>query len=210
MIGFSGSPWTVATYMVEGRSTRHFAVIKKMLYAAPQILHRLLEKVTQSTIAYLKGQVQAGAEALMIFDTWGSVLSHPAYQQFSLTYMHQIVTALRLDYPEIPITLFTKGGGLWLEDMAATGCQALGLDWCIDLLQAQRRVVSTVALQGNLDPLILLAGPEATAQETKRLLAACGNFPGHIFNLGHGLVPETPIESVMALVETIKASGESH
>lgn len=206
LIGFSGSPWTVATYMVEGKSSRQFAVIKKMLYAAPETLHLLLDKVTKSTIAYLKGQVQAGADALMIFDTWGSVLSHPAYQQFSLAYMQRIVSALRAEYPNIPITLFTKGGGLWLEDIAATGCQALGLDWTVDLSDAKARVGSMVALQGNLDPLVLLAGPEATAQETRRLLAAFGSSPGSIFNLGHGLLPETPIESVAALVETVAQS----
>lgn len=210
LIGFSGSPWTVATYMVEGHSTRHFAIIKKMLYTAPPLLHRLLDKVTNSTIAYLKGQIMAGADALMIFDTWGGVLSHPAYRQFSLAYMHKMVTALRIDHPTIPVTLFTKGGGLWLEDMAATGCQAIGLDWSVDLSNARNRVGSMVALQGNLDPLILLAGPEATKQETMRLLTECDSFPGHIFNLGHGLVPETPLESVQALIETIQNSSRSH
>ncbi len=205
LIGFCGSPWTVATYMVEGGKSTHFAVIKKMAYSDPDLLKQLLHKITQSTIAYLSAQIEAGADALMIFDTWGSILTTPAYFEFSLKFMQEIVTAVKARYPQTPITLFTKGGALWLEPMAQTGCDALGLDWTSEISAAHARVGQKVALQGNLDPTILLAGPEATTQETKRILDSMASKPGFIFNLGHGILPQTPIESVAALVETIKA-----
>ncbi len=204
LIGFCGSPWTVATYMVEGGKSVQFDIIKKMAYTAPDVLHLLLHKITQSSIAYLLGQVQAGADALMIFDTWGSVLSTPLYRAFSLQPMKTLVQAVSEQAPHIPITLFTKGGGLWLEDMATTGCHALGLDWTLPLPEAYARVGHRVALQGNLDPCVLLAGPEVTATETYQLLATAP-AQGYIVNVGHGLLPNTPLESVAAMVQTVKA-----
>jgi uroporphyrinogen decarboxylase len=203
LIGFCGSPWTVATYMVEGGKSAQFDIIKKMAYMAPDSLHLLLHKITQSSIAYLLGQVQAGADVLMIFDTWGSVLSTPLYHAFSLAYMKTLVQAVSKKAPYIPIILFTKGGGLWLEDMAQTGCHALGLDWTIPLPDAHARVGHQVALQGNLDPCVLLAGPQVTEAETKRLLKIAP-MQGYIVNVGHGLLPSTPLESVAAMVKTVK------
>ncbi len=206
LIGFCGSPWTVATYMVEGQSSRTFERIKTLLYREPQIVHALLEKVMQSSVAYLLGQIQAGADALMIFDTWGSVLSTGDYQDFSLAYMKRMVQALKARHEQIPITLFTKGGGLWLEAMAQTGCEALGLDWTISVQQARERVGQQVALQGNLDPLVLLAGPEVVYARTQRLLQEYEGMPGAILNLGHGLVPQTSIESVQAFIAAVRGT----
>ena len=203
LIGFCGSPWTVATYMVEGRGKTAFVTIKKMMYQNPALLQELLKKVTESTIAYLKSHIAAGADAIMIFDTWGGTLSWRDYQTFSLLWMKAMVEALAKYKPSVPVILFTKGGGLWLESMADTGCAALGLDWTVPLREAYNRVGDRVALQGNLDPLTLLAGPEVTAERVKTLLAECPSSMAHIFNLGHGIVPETPMESVHALIETV-------
>lgn len=161
LIGFSGSPWTLATYMVEGGSSKAFTKIKKMMYAEPQLLHRLLDKLAEAVILYLNAQIKAGAQSVMIFDTWGGVLGHREYLDFSLQYMHKIVDSLlrHHDGRKVPVTLFTKGGGMWLEAMAKTGCDALGLDWTVNLADAKARVGHLVALQGNMDPSILYASP---------------------------------------------------
>ncbi|MDF1796540.1 MAG: uroporphyrinogen decarboxylase [Coxiellaceae bacterium] len=204
LIGFAGSPWTIATYMVEGGSSKLFHVIKRMMYAEPKLMHALLQKITDLTIDYLAMQVDAGVDVLQIFDSWGGVLSTTAYQTFSLHYMQCIVKALRSKGVKIPIILFTKGGGQWLELMAATGCDALGLDWTTDLALARQRVGDQVALQGNLDPAVLLSTPEAVAAETKKVLDAYGEGTGHVFNLGHGINKDTPIENVEAMFEVFK------
>lgn len=206
LIGFCGSPWTVATYIVEGKSTKHFSKIRALIYQNPEALHILLDKLKEASILYLKAQVQHGADALMIFDTWGGLLGAPRYHQFSLNYMASIVSALKADpiTRDTPIILFSKNSGLFLEAMAETGCDALGLDWTCDIQLARERVGHQVALQGNLDPAILLSSPEVVKREASSLLAAYGKGNGHVFNLGHGIYPETPIENVEALIETVR------
>ncbi|RJG47887.1 uroporphyrinogen decarboxylase [Motilimonas pumila] len=190
LIGFSGSPWTLATYMVEGGSSKAFTKIKKMAFAEPKLLHLLLDKVADSVIDYLNAQVAAGAQSLMIFDTWGGVLSPRDYKEFSLQYMEKIVAGLQRenDGRRVPVTLFTKNGGMWLEAIAATGCDAVGLDWTIDIADAKARVGDKVALQGNMDPSMLYASPERIRQEVATILEGYGhNNTGHVFNLGHGI-----------------------
>lgn len=205
LIGFSGSPWTLATYMVEGGSSKAFTKIKKMLYCEPQLLHRLLDKLADSVILYLNAQIKAGAQAVMVFDTWGGVLGHLEYRDFSLRYMEKIVAGLirEADGRKVPVTLFTKGGGLWLEAIAATGCDAIGLDWTIDIAKAKARVGDKVALQGNIDPSVLYAAPERIEQEVKTILAGYGNGFGHVFNLGHGIHQDVPVESPKVFVDAI-------
>lgn len=205
LIGFSGSPWTLATYMVEGGSSKAFTKIKKMLYCEPQLLHRLLDKLADSVILYLNAQIKAGAQAVMVFDTWGGVLGHLEYRDFSLRYMEKIVAGLirEADGRKVPVTLFTKGGGLWLEAIAATGCDAIGLDWTIDIAKAKARVGDKVALQGNMDPSVLYAAPECIEQEVKTILAGYGNGFGHVFNLGHGIHQDVPVESPKVFVDAI-------
>ena len=208
LIGFSGSPYTLACYMVEGGSSSEFRHIKSMLYARPDLLHHILSVTADSVTAYLNAQVEAGAQALMIFDSWGGSLSHAAYREFSLAYIRRIVAGLvrEKDGERIPVIVFTKGGGLWLEDIAASGCDAVGLDWTIDLGEARRRVGDQVALQGNLDPNVLFASPEVVAAEARKVLASYGpGNTGHVFNLGHGISQYTPPESVSALVEAVHA-----
>ena len=180
LIGFAGSPWTVGTYMVEGGSSRNFEHIKGMLYGAPAELHRLLDVITRATIAYLNGQVAAGAQALMVFDTWGGALTPSDYREFSLRYMQRIVDSVtrEADGRRVPVILFTKGGGEWLADMAATGCDALGVDWTTDLADARRIVQDRVALQGNLDPSVLYAPPERIREQVGKVLASYGKGPG--------------------------------
>lgn len=205
LIGFTGSPWTLMTYMVEGGSSKDFAKVKGLLYDDPVAAHILLEKVTVAVIDYLKAQVIAGAQALMVFDTWGGALSTPAYADFSLGYMAQIVEALKSDETTrtTPVTLFTKGGGLWLEKIADTGCDGLGLDWTVPLEDAHDRVGNRVALQGNMDPSVLYARVDRVVEEATRILDALGPRQGHIFNLGHGIHPGIDPEKVAALVETV-------
>ncbi|VEI74176.1 Uroporphyrinogen decarboxylase [Mannheimia haemolytica] len=205
LIGFSGSPWTLATYMVEGGSSKAFTKIKKMLYAEPHILHKLLDKLADSVILYLNAQIKAGAQAVMVFDTWGGVLAHEDYKAFSLHYMHKIVDGLIRENEgrKVPVTLFTKGGGLWLEAIADTGCDAVGLDWTVDIADARRRVGNKVALQGNMDPSVLYASPERIEQEVKNILAGFGNGSGHVFNLGHGIHLDVPVESPKVFVDAI-------
>lgn len=203
LIGFSGSPFTLATYMVEGQGTHTFYEIKKMLYSAPELLHRLLAKLTSSIQSYLHAQITHGVDAVMVFDTWGGVLSTRDYHQFSLVYMQEIVNYLKTQAPDIPIILFTKGGGQWLETIAETGCQCVGLDWTCDMNEAKRRVGKQVALQGNLDPVVLLAPPAVIIEKTKQLLDDYGEGPGHVLNLGHGILPHIPPEHLAALIETV-------
>jgi uroporphyrinogen decarboxylase len=189
LIGFSGSPWTLATYMIEGGSSRDFRAIKTMLYDQPAVLHALLDKLAQTVTAYLNAQIRAGAQAVQIFDTWGGSLSTPAYREFSLAYMQKIVSGLIRENEgrKVPVILFTKNGGLWLEDIAASGCDAVGLDWTINIDQARQRIGSRVALQGNMDPSVLFASPARIREEVARILAAYGPGAGHVFNLGHGI-----------------------
>lgn len=205
LIGFSGSPWTLATYMVEGGSSKTFTKIKKMMYTEPYLLHQLLDKLADSVILYLNAQIKAGAQAVMVFDTWGGVLAHREYIDFSLQYMHKIVDGLirQQDGRKVPVTLFTKGGGLWLEAIADTGCDAIGLDWTVNLSDAKARVGHKVALQGNMDPSVLYATPERITQEVKQILADFGQGSGHVFNLGHGIHQDVPEISPKVLVDAI-------
>jgi uroporphyrinogen decarboxylase len=205
LIGFSGSPWTVATYMVEGGTSKNFSRIKGMLYDKPALLHQLLERVTRTTIDYLNAQVAAGAQAVMVFDTWGSILTPKTYHGFSLDYMQRIVDGVTREAEgrKVPVVLFTKGGGPWLEAMAATGCDALGVDWTTDLGEARARVGDRVALQGNLDPAVLYASPEVIREEVRQVLASYGPGSGHVFNLGHGIHPEVKPEHAGAMIDAV-------
>lgn len=205
LIGFSGSPWTLATYMVEGGSSKAFTKIKKMMFAEPAVLHALLDKLADSVIDYLNAQIAAGAQAVMVFDTWGGVLSPRDYKLFSLQYMEKIVAGLTRSYDgkTIPVTLFTKNGGMWLEDIAATGCDALGLDWTIDIADAKRRVGDKVALQGNMDPSMLYADKARIEEEVATILAGFGQGSGHVFNLGHGIHLDVPPENAGVFVDAV-------
>jgi uroporphyrinogen decarboxylase len=208
LIGFSGSPWTLACYMVEGQGSREFHTIKKMLYARPDLMHRILEINATAVAQYLNAQIDAGAQAVMIFDSWGGALADGAYQAFSLKYMEQVVGQLqrKKDGVRIPAIVFTKGGGIWLDEMANIGADALGLDWTVNLGRARALVGDRVALQGNLDPAILFASPEQIRAEVERSLTAYGvpsAGSGHVFNLGHGISQFTPPESVSAMVEAV-------
>ena len=208
LIGFSGSPWTLACYMVEGQGSREFHTIKKMLYARPDLMHRILEINATAVAQYLNAQIDAGAQAVMIFDSWGGALADGAYQEFSLKYMRQVVSQLQRekDGVRIPAIVFTKGGGIWLDEMADIGADALGLDWTVNLGRARALVGERVALQGNLDPAILFAEPDQIRAEVERSLAAYGApsaGSGHVFNLGHGISQFTPPESVSAMVEAV-------
>lgn len=205
LIGFSGSPWTLATYMVEGGSSKDFRKSKALLYDDPQAMHMLLDKLAQSVTSYLNAQILAGAQAVQIFDSWGGSLSSAAYQEFSLAYMQKIVNGLIREHEgrRVPVILFTKGGGLWLESMADTGVEALGLDWTCDIGTARKRVGDKVALQGNMDPTVLYANPAAIEKEVGRILESYGNGPGHIFNLGHGITPEVKPENAGAFINAV-------
>lgn len=207
LIGFSGSPWTLATYMVEGGSSKAFTKLKKMMYCEPQTLHLLLDKLANSVILYLNAQIKAGAQSVMVFDTWGGVMTGRDYREFSLHYMHKIVDGLLRENEgrRVPVTLFTKGGDQWLEAMAATGCDALGLDWTSDIADVRRRIGDKVALQGNMDPSMLYAPPERIAQEVESILAGFGHGTGHVFNLGHGIHQDVPPEHAGAFVEAVHA-----
>ncbi len=205
LIGFAGSPWTLATYMVEGGSTKNFARIKGMMFEQPALAHEMLGKTTDAVVQYLNAQVAAGAQALMIFDTWGGVLTPRDYRAFSLDYMARIVQSLTREAEgrRVPVILFTKGGGAWLEGMAETGCDALGVDWTLDLAEARSRVGERVALQGNLDPCVLYAPPERIRDEVARVLASYGSGSGHVFNLGHGIHPDVDPEHAGVMVEAV-------
>src|SRR5260364_399490 len=206
-IGFSGSPWTLACYMVEGGPCDDFRRIKSMLYARPDLIQRILDINTRAVVDYLNAQIGAGVNALMIFDTWGGALAHRAFQHFSLASIARVIAQLRQSRAaeQIPVIVFTKGGGLWLEALAASGADALGLDWTVDLASARQRAGKRVALQGNLDPAVLLAPPDIIRAEVRAALDAYGPYPGHIFNLGHGILPCTPPRHVAAMVEEVHA-----
>jgi len=213
LIGFSGSPWTLATYMVEGGSSKAFTKIKKMAFSEPQTLHLLLDKLADSVISYLNAQIAAGAQSVMVFDTWGGVLSPRDYQLFSLQYMEKIVAGLTREYEgqKIPVTLFTKNGGPWLEAIAATGCDGIGLDWTINIADAKARVGDKVALQGNMDPSVLYAPKARIEQEVADILAGFGKGEGHVFNLGHGIHLDVPPENAGHFVEAVhKLSKQYH
>jgi uroporphyrinogen decarboxylase len=205
LIGFSGSPWTVATYMVEGGSSRNFATIKKLVYDDPAAMHRLLEKVSRVTSDYLNAQIASGAQAIMIFDTWGSVLTPAGYREFSLQYMSRIVDELQTGGGDerIPTVLFTKGAGSRLADMTTSGCDALGVDWTTDLSEARSLTGGRVALQGNLDPSVLYASPEIIRREVSSVLDSFGQGHGHVFNLGHGITPDVNPEHAAAMIAAV-------
>jgi len=205
LIGFSGSPWTLATYMVEGSSSKEYGKIKGLMFDSPNVMHKLLDVLAKSVIDYLNAQIKAGAQAVMVFDTWGGILTPRDYQEFSLRYMSQIVAGLIKENQgrPVPSILFTKNGGSWLELMAKTGANALGVDWTLDLSEARRRVGDKVALQGNMDPCILYSSPDRIRQEVKQVLASYGNGNGHVFNLGHGIHPKIDPENVGAFIEAV-------
>jgi uroporphyrinogen decarboxylase len=208
LIGFSGSPWTLACYMVEGGGSDDFRTVKSMLYRRPDLMHHILKTNAAAVAAYLNAQIDAGAQAVMIFDTWGGALADGVYQQFSLQYMREVLTRLKRekDGVRIPTIVFTKGGGLWLEQIADIGADAVGLDWTVNLTEARARVGQRVALQGNLDPAVLFAGPEQIRAEVGKVLAAFGApkaGTGHVFNLGHGISQFTPPEAVSVMVEAV-------
>lgn len=205
LIGFSGSPWTLATYMVEGSSTKNFSKIKGMMFGRPDLMHQLLAKTAEAVVLYLNAQISAGAQAVMIFDTWGGVLSPADYLAFSLAYMQRIVEGLTRENEgrRVPVILFTKGGGQWLDAMAQTGCDALGVDWTTDLADARACVGDRVALQGNIDPCILYSSAEQIRAGVGQVLASYGKGSGHVFNLGHGIHPDVNPDHALALVEAV-------
>lgn len=205
LIGFSGSPFTLACYMIEGVGGTDFTRVKTMLYQRPDLLHRILEINAQAVTDYLNEQIRAGAQAIMLFDTWGGILSFDAYHAFSLRYLEMIVKNLITEHEGavIPSIIFTKGGGQWLESIAATGCTAVGLDWTTDIGAARQRVGDRVALQGNLDPSVLFATPAVIRSEVAKVLASYGHGSGHVFNLGHGISQHTPPEHAAAMIEAV-------
>ena len=209
LIGFSGSPFTLACYMIEGGASDDFRRIKTLLYDRPDLLHHVLDVNARAVSSYLNAQIEAGAQAVMIFDTWGGALAHDAYLEFSLHYMQQVVDSLLRERhgERVPSVVFTKGGGAWLNQIADSGCDAVSLDWTVDLGAARERIGGKVALQGNLDPMTLFAGPETVAREARRVLDSFGAGPGHVFNLGHGISQFTPPESVATLVSTVHDYG---
>lgn len=212
LIGFSGSPFTLSCYMVEGGGSEDYAKVKTLMYNEPKLMHHILEVTTQAVIAYLNAQIEAGAQSVMIFDSWGGVLSHAAFHEFSLAYTHRIVDGLikEKDGVRIPSIVFTKGGGLWLESIANTGCDAVGLDWTIDIGSARQRVGHKVALQGNMDPAVLFASPDAIRAEVERILGSYGYGSGHVFNLGHGISQHTNPEHAAALVQAVHELSRKH
>ena len=216
LIGFTGSPWTLASYMVEGRGSKEFSLIKSLMFQEPRAAHQLLSIITDSVIDYLKAQVSAGAQSLMVFDTWGGMLSTDNYRKFSLEYMHKIVSALKADpvTKEVPVTLFTKGGGHWLEFMVETGCDGLGLDWTIDIADAKRRVGDKVVLQGNMDPVVMNTNQQSVTEQASAVLESYGkhttNNKGHIFNLGHGIQPHAKPDNMSALVDTVQNKSSTY
>ena len=205
LIGFAGSPWTLACYMVEGGGSDNFARAKALAWDDPEAMHRLLDVVARSVARYLAAQAAAGAQALMVFDTWGGLLSPELFNEFSLRYLAQIVQSLKVDNASagVPVILFSKGANSHLEELADTGCAALGLDWTIGLGNARVRVGDSVALQGNLDPAVLHASPEAIRNEVRKALQSFGPYPGHIFNLGHGITPDVSPERLGVLIEAV-------
>ena len=207
LIGFAGSPWTLATYMVEGGSSKDFAKVKSLAFNEPELMHQLLSKLATSVAAYLTEQIRSGAQAVQIFDTWGGALSHNAYREFSLRYMTEIIDQLprEADGRRVPVIVFTKGGGQWLEAIADCGADAVGLDWTTDIGAARERVGDRVCLQGNMDPTLLNASPERIREEVAQILASFGEGSGHVFNLGHGITPGINPDHVAAMVDAVVA-----
>jgi uroporphyrinogen decarboxylase len=198
--------------MLEGGSSKTFSKIKKIMYSEPEVIHILLDKLAQSVILYLNAQIAAGAQAVMIFDTWGGVLTPNSYREYSLSYMQQIVDGLtrQVDGTPVPVTLFTKNGGLWLEEIVATGCDAVGLDWTIDIRNARQRVGDKVALQGNMDPAFLLGTPERMRLEVQAILDGYGQGSGHVFNLGHGITPDVDPEKVKFFIDAVHSFSRTY
>jgi uroporphyrinogen decarboxylase len=207
LIGFSGSPWTLATYMIEGNSSKNFHKIKKMMFCNPEYLNLLLEKLSQAVFHYLNQQIISGVDSVMIFDTWGGLLAKQNYLDFSLNYMQKIVTKLKASHPNIPITLFSKNGGKHLTKIADTTCNCIGIDWTIDIEEAVQLVGNKVAIQGNLDPALLLTNPEIIEKEVIKILNQFKEKTGHIFNLGHGITPDANPENMQALIENVHKFG---
>ena len=199
LIGFSGSPYTLACYMVEGSGSDDWRQVKDMLYARPDLLHRILEVNARAVTDYLNAQIEAGAQVVMLFDTWGGNLTAAGYEEFSLAYIRKVIAGLRA----APSIVFTRGSGGWLEAIAASGCAAVGLDWHVDPADARKRIGGKVALQGNLDPAVLASTPEAARTQARRVLDGFGGAPGHVFNLGHGISPQAKVETVAALVDEV-------
>ncbi len=212
LIGFSGSPWTLATYMVEGGSSKSFQKVKSMMYEQPRLMHMMLDKLAQSVAVYLNAQIEAGAQAVMLFDTWGGMLTTEDYLEFSLYYAKQVRAQLKtnVDGQQIPTILFTKGGGLWLEVMADSGYDALGLDWQTDIGLARTRVGDKVALQGNMDPVALYADPSVISEKVKTILHKYGSGSGHVFNLGHGILPDMNPDHVKAMVDAVHQHSRAY
>ena len=212
LIGFSGSPWTLTTYMVEGGSSKSYSKVKALMFQNPRHMHQLLDILADTVIDYLNAQIEAGADSVMIFDTWGGLLNKQCYENFSLQYMAKIVDGLHRNYDgkTIPVTLFTKGGSAWLEQIAASGCDGIGLDWTIELGEAERRVGQQVALQGNLDPSVLYATPEVIVSEVNKVLNQFKGETGHVFNLGHGITPDVNPESMKILVDAVHAYSKTN
>jgi uroporphyrinogen decarboxylase len=211
LIGFAGSPFTLACYMIEGSGSADFAAVRRMAYSRPDLLRRLVDVNARAVASYLDAQIEAGVDAVMLFDTWGGLLTSEAYRSFSLDPMRSVLASLRAapDGRPVPSIVFTKGGGQWLDSIADCGAACVGLDWTVDLGDARRRVGSRVALQGNLDPQVLLADPPAIVREATAIVRAAGSAPGHIFNLGHGIVPATPPDHVALLVETVQRESRA-
>jgi uroporphyrinogen decarboxylase len=207
LIGFSGSPWTLACYMVEGSGSDDWRHAKTMAYARPELMHRILEINAAAVTLYLNAQIDAGAQAVMVFDSWGGALADSAFQRLSLAYTRKVVQGLRREHggARVPVIVFTKGGGPWLDAIADLGADVVGLDWTVDIAAARARVGDRVALQGNMDPVILMAGEAAVRAEARRILDAYGPGPGHVFNLGHGIGQATPPETVAALVDELRS-----
>jgi uroporphyrinogen decarboxylase len=213
LIGFSGSPWTLATYMIEGSGSKDFRHAKAFMYNQPEQMHLLLDKLAQSVTAYLNAQIAAGAQAVQIFDTWGGILTTQAYREFSLAYMKKIVAGLTRESEgrAVPVILFTKNGGLWLQDIADSGCDCVGLDWTIEIGRARSLIGNKVSLQGNMDPSILYSTPDSIRAEVRRILASYGAGNGHVFNLGHGITPDVDPANVSAFVDAVhEYSAEYH
>jgi uroporphyrinogen decarboxylase len=212
LIGFSGSPWTLATYMVEGSSSKTFSKVKGLMFEQPKLMHKMLDKLAQSVASYLNAQIAAGAQAVMLFDTWGGALGTEEYLEFSLRYAQQVRSLLKTDVDgkKVPTVLFTKGGGQWLESMAGIGYDALGLDWQTDIHHARMRVGSKVALQGNMDPITLYANSEVIREKVGSIFNKYGSGTGHVFNLGHGILPDMNPEHVKVMVDAVHELSEQY
>ncbi len=209
LIGFSGSPWTLASYMVEGHGSKNFRSVKELIYNEPALAHLLLEKLTRSVLAYTIAQVGAGADAIQIFDTWGGILAPDAFEEFSLRYIGEIVSGL--GSTGVPVIVFCKDCGHSMEKIAATGCHVVGLDWTIDIGVAREKIGGKAALQGNLDPVVLYARPEQIRRQVRSILEKYGKGPGHIFNLGHGILPDVPVDHAKAFINAVREeSGVYH